>query len=213
VWQTNHLLNSASRSVICLDFQFVILPNLSVPKYMKKINILFLMDSLRFGGAEKQTIDLINRLDTSQFCPSLCYFRNEKHLIEDSLDKNRVAHIDCLEKSGKFDFGLFGRLKAILDKTNPQIVLCINPYQSIFAHLLKHRYGYAFKIIPIMHTTIYPSMYLELIAKFIFAPLANRSESVLFVCRNQMEYWIHRYGIDKKRAQYIYNSSSTVAKK
>ncbi|KAF0219931.1 MAG: group 1 glycosyl [Geobacteraceae bacterium] len=170
----------------------------------KKISVLFLMDSLRFGGAERQTIDLVNGLDASLFDITLCYFRNETHL-KDNVEENRIAGMHCLMKKGRFDIGLFARLKSVIDESKPQIVFCVNTYPLIFVHLLRLCFAFRYRIIQVMHTTFFPSKYSDLLMKFIFAPLANRSESVIFVCRNQMQYWMERYGILPAKSQYIYN--------
>ncbi len=44
-------------------------------------NILFILNSLTFGGAEKLAVTLLNELDTSKFSLSLLYLRKKEALL------------------------------------------------------------------------------------------------------------------------------------
>ena len=56
-----------------------------------------------------------------------------------------------------------------------------------------------------MHSTIARNAYEHLLNKTLFRCLANRSDAMVFVCKNQMDYWVKEYGIREKLCRYIYN--------
>lgn len=173
-----------------------------------KTNILFLMDSLRFGGAERQTIDLINRIDPERFVTSVCRFRDESHL-ESTILPDRIAGSYCLHKRGKTDAGLFRRLHGVVRAAKPSAILCVNPYPLPFVHVVRSLSRGEYKVVPIMHSTTFLSPYMDRLMKWVFAPLINNSDSVIFVSRNQSNHWVKRYRIRPELMTIIHNGVDT----
>jgi glycosyltransferase involved in cell wall biosynthesis len=171
---------------------------------MKRKNILFLISSLKFGGAEKQTVDLINNLDRSKFAITLCYFLKEQD-IKNELHLEKMEAVICLDKKNKFDINALKKLIDIIANKRPEVVVSVNLYPSIYAHLICQLGRIKFKIIQIMHTTNMRSRFEFFLTRFFYTPLANRCESIVFVCRNQMEYWRERFGVNIRKSLYIYN--------
>lgn len=170
--------------------------------------MLFIISSLRFGGAEKQTIELINHLDSSKIEIFFCYLKNEDHL-KDELDSNQLSGLFCLYKKKRFDFNVLAKLKKIMKQIRPEIVVCVNPYPAFYVHLLRIFFQINFRIIQVMHSTIMPDRYNDLIVRVLYRRLINRCDDVVFVCKNQMNYWIKKYGIRNSLCQYIYNGVDT----
>jgi len=171
-----------------------------------KAKILFLISSLGFGGAEKQTIDLINNMNEDQFEIYLCYFEKIDPLKSD-LCLDNLAGIHCLNKKHTFSVKELLKLNRVLRNAKPDIVVCVNLYPSLYAHILK--IIYKFKIIQVMHSTIIKSKYLRLINLCLYVPLSNRSNAIVFVCKKQMEYWLEKYNILKNKCRCIYNGVDT----
>ncbi len=175
---------------------------------MHRKKILFLISSLKFGGAEKQTVDLVNHLDRSRIAITLCYFvRGQDLMAEVRLENLEGVH--CLEKKMKFDIRALKRLREIVASTQPETVVCVNLYPSLYAHLVRLSNASRFKIIQIMHTTIMRSRFEHHLTRFLYAPLANRCEKVVFVCKKQMEYWCEHFGISQRKSSYVYNGIDT----
>lgn len=175
---------------------------------MQRKRILFLISSLKFGGAEKQTIDLINHLDRSRFAMDLCYFIRDQDLLSE-VQLDNLEAIYCLGKMIKFDISALMRLRAIIANTLPDIVICVNLYPSLYAHLVRLLSENRFEIIQIIHTTVMRSRFEHHLTRFLYAPLANRCEKVVFVCKNQMDYWCENYGIRRRKSTYVYNGIDT----
>lgn len=166
------------------------------------------MSSLTFGGAEKQTVDLINHLDNSRFAITLCYFVEKQELMNE-LRLENLEGVCCLEKEKKFDINALKQLKKIVIKTQPEIVVCVNLYPSLYAHLVRLLSRSRFHIIQIMHTTVMRSRFEHYLTRSLYAPLANWCEKIVFVCRNQLEHWSEHFGIRREKSVVIYNGINT----
>jgi glycosyltransferase involved in cell wall biosynthesis len=70
---------------------------------MTPINILYMIDSLAYGGAERQLVELIRRLDRGRFRPYLCVFEDHEGLYDIEVPKItlstvRFNHYSILKK-------------------------------------------------------------------------------------------------------------------
>ncbi len=69
----------------------------------RRINLLFIVNSLSFGGAEKQVITLVNQLDTTRFRLSLAYLKNEEELLPELDTKQLDGGVFCCNALSKVD--------------------------------------------------------------------------------------------------------------
>jgi len=175
---------------------------------MGKKKILFLISTLQFGGAEKQTIDLVNHLDSSKIKINLCYLLRDAPL-KDTINENQISGLHCLDKKSKIDFSVFRRLRKIIKLTQPDVVVCVDPYPGLYAHMARTFSKRTFNIIQIVHSTIMPNLYDEFVTRILYRHILNRSNKVVFVCKNQMDYWISHFGISPAICQFIYNGIDT----
>lgn len=175
---------------------------------MPRKKLLFVISSLNVGGAERQTIDLINGLDPSRYAVSLCYLLGDSAL-KTELRIEKLERVQCLDKKWRLDFPVLWRLKRMTDAIDPEVVVCVNLYTAFYAHLLRMCFGKSFKIIVTMHSTIMPDRYNDLIVSLVYGPLANRSDVIVFVCKNQMNYWIEKYAINRDLCRYVFNGIDT----
>lgn len=175
---------------------------------MRRKKLLFCIGSLTFGGAEKQTIELLNHLDRSRFELHLCYMVREENLLSEIVP-SQMEGIYCLNKTRRFEIGFVWRLREVIRKVSPDLVVCVEPYPAIFAYLLRACFGYGYGLVLVMHTTITRNRRDAMINDLVYRRLANRCEKLVFVCRNQMEYWADRHGIDRKISTVIHNGIDT----
>ena len=175
---------------------------------MPKHKVLFVISTLKFGGAEKQTIDLINHLDTSRIETTLCYLEREEYLKEE-LISTQVSRLHCLEKKNKIDFGVLKKLQEVISEIKPEIIISVDPYPGLYAHMARFFSPNHFRIIQIVHSTISPNLYYDIIIRLLYRHLINRSDNVVFVCKNQMDYWINHYGIRPQICRYVFNGIDT----
>ena len=101
-----------------------------------KKRLLFVLSSLKFGGAEKHTINLINYLDRDLFDISLCYLEKKEELVNE-LQCLKQTGLFCCEKKNRIDFRMVIRLKHFIEKVRPDTIVCVDPYTGFFAHLFR----------------------------------------------------------------------------
>lgn len=166
--------------------------------------ILFLITSLGCGGAEKQTIALMNGLIHEQFDIHLGYFVHENQLLGE-LDQNYSNKVFCLHKTKRFDVHIFIRLLEKINFISPDLIVCVNPYPLLYAKILTFSSKHKPKIISILHTTIMPDSYYEFIVRALYKRLINCIDKVVFVSYNQMKFWHEYYDISKELSTVIHN--------
>ena len=87
---------------------------------MDKINILYLIATLDIGGAERQLVELVKRIDKKKFNPIVCCLTRGGPL-EQELKEIRVEYF-ILGKKFKFDFSVIFKLITILKQKNIHIL-------------------------------------------------------------------------------------------
>lgn len=86
------------------------------------ISILFLLNSLHHGGAERQLVTLLEELDKSRFQPIVVtYYPDGKW--EENVQAMEGVHYFCLNLANRFDLpGMLFRLAKIIRSADPAIV-------------------------------------------------------------------------------------------
>lgn len=167
-------------------------------------NILFLLNSIACGGAERQSIDLINNLDRNLFRVGLAYLNPKEDLLP-QVDRSRLLCLECLERSGKFDFSVLSRLCNLIVHHEIDTVFCATKYALLYAFLCRKRFAHNFKLAVAIHGTFIRPGIWEFIRNEFYRRLLNYSDVVVFVCKNQLNYWVEKYSIQRGRSTYIYN--------
>lgn len=174
-----------------------------------KIKVLFLLNSLAFGGAEKQTVALLNQLDRTRFIADLCYLENKTDLLP-FLDTTKMDWCACLHKRRKFDPSVIAKLHACVDRGQYDIVACVNAYPLIYAHLVKITTRRPLQVIEICHTTLpLPGLWTR-IKNYLYVRLFNKSNGIIYVSGSQKAFWEANYHVDAALATYIHNGIDTV---
>ena len=173
-----------------------------------KHKILFLLTSLAAGGAEKQTISLINNLDKNKFIIDLFYLDDHKQLLNE-IDENDVRNIKCLYRKKKIDIFVLNTLKNEIKKNKYDIVCGVNMFSALYVFLVKIFPNMKFISLPIMHTTIINNKKELLQFNLIYKPIFNKMKQILFVCENQLKYWELNYKLKTKYKSFIYNGIDT----
>jgi glycosyltransferase involved in cell wall biosynthesis len=170
-----------------------------------KIKILFLINSLTFGGAERQTIDLVNNLDSSTFDLSLLYLNKNESLLPKIRTDSGVT-VRCLDRKKKIDIPVFKEIRKYIYDNDIDIVFCVGQYPFLHAFLIKLISSRKYKLVTCLHKTIpLPGLWLS-IQDNIYKRILNLNDKIIFVSKNQMEYWISHSGINRNITTYIYNS-------
>ncbi len=167
-------------------------------------NILFLLNSIACGGAERQSIDLINNFDRNLFGVGLAYLNPKEDLLF-QVDRSKLLCLECLERSGKFDFSVLNRLRNLIVHHEIDTVFCATEYALLYAFLCRKRFAHNFKLAVAIHRPIFKSGIWEFIRNELYRRLLNYSDVVVFVCKKQLNYWVEKFSIQRSRSTYIYN--------
>ncbi len=167
-------------------------------------NILFILNSFSFGGAEKQCLDLINNIDKKRCNAGVAYLDPNEAILPE-LEKKSLLCVECLQRHGKFDRSVLQRLKMIIELHQFDTIMCINEYAFLYAFFCVNIYRLKVRIIAAIHHTLPRPGVWEWIKSKLYQFLLNRTETILFVCRNQLDYWVHEYHINRSKSMVIYN--------
>jgi len=169
-------------------------------------NVLLLVSSLGFGGAEKHIVTLANRLDTVGFRVALCYLKP----IEGLLSQLEVAHLtalSCLQVRRRLDWTAIRTLTELIDRSDIDVVVCANTYPALYAWLAGRRARRPPKLVEIFHTTTCHGIK-EKLQMLLYRRIFRRFDALVYVSSNQRAYWAAR-GLGARRDLVIHNGIDT----
>ncbi len=166
-----------------------------------KISVMFVLNSLCVGGAERQTVYLYNGLDKNKFDVSMAYLKPEESLAPE-IDPGRRSAVFCCDVTRRIDPKAVKKLARHVVSSNVDIIICTNQYPALYGYLTRLSSGAGRKLVIIFRTTVLQSLYSN-IKNVLYKRIFNRSDKVIFVSVNQLRYWSDR-GI-KADTGYIHN--------
>jgi glycosyltransferase involved in cell wall biosynthesis len=169
----------------------------------RRINLLFIVNSLDFGGAEKHTISLLNSLDTGRFRLSLAYLKSEKTLLA-QLDLARLeGGVFCCDVKKKIDFSAIRLLASAIRNQDIDIVVCVNNYSLLYGWLARVTARRKPQLVEVFHTTELGSRK-DNVQMLFYRPIFLLSDMLVYVCANQQKYWRAR-ALRARRDTVIHN--------
>lgn len=168
--------------------------------------LLFLVNSLVVGGAERQVISLLNDLDPHAFAASLGYLKPETALLP-QLKRERVEGILSLDVQRKLDLRAIRRLTDYIDEHRVSVVVSTNQYSALYALLAGRRAARPPRQVEVFHTTI-PQSRKETVQMLVYRAVFRRLDLLIYVSSLQREYWLAR-GLRAKRDLVIRNGINT----
>jgi len=84
------------------------------------VRIVFVVDDLGYGGAERQVVELANNMDRARFDVHVCTLSGHVPLSDRLVDARERLHI--VERAHRFDFTVVPRLARLLRKLDAEIV-------------------------------------------------------------------------------------------
>jgi glycosyltransferase involved in cell wall biosynthesis len=151
--------------------------------------VLFIVNSLRTGGAEKQVITLLNHLDTRRFRLHLAYLKREEMLIE-QLRRERLDELLCCDARRRIDHNAVRRLRRLIAAKGIDALICTNPYSMLYGHLTRSARA-GVRLASVFHSTQLLALK-ERLQMSLYRPLFNCCDLLIYVCENQRRYWRHQ---------------------
>jgi glycosyltransferase involved in cell wall biosynthesis len=156
----------------------------------RPIHVLFLLTSAGVGGAEMQTISLLNRLDPARFRLSLAYLQQEHDLL-DKIDRGRVnGAVFCCNVAHRLDRAAARRLAAYIDESAVDIVVCANFYPLLYGWAARWLSGRKVHIVEVCHSIWgHLGTAKAKLQMLLYGPLLRMTRMLVYVCENQRRHW------------------------
>lgn len=181
-----------------------------------KHQVLFVLNSLCVGGAEKHVVSLLNRLDDDRLSVSLVTLKAEQSLLG-QLDQSRCSHaLECLGVGRGVEWAAVRRLGALIEERGAEVVVCTDMYALLYAWLaLRLVSGQGrgggrprVRLVEVFHTTLPPSRKDAWSMRLLYRPLVRGIDLLVFVCQAQAAHWWQR-GLRARQDLVIHNGIDT----
>ena len=169
--------------------------------------VLFLVNSLGTGGAEKQVVTLLNHLDASRFRLHLAYLKRNEQLLP-QLERGRLAELVCMDVAHRIDLGAVRRLRRLIAERAIEAIVCTNSYPMLYGYLAcRHHRGSGPRLTAVFHSTFLRTPG-EKARMLLYRPLFNRCDRLIYVCESQRRHW-RENGLRAAADQVIHNGIDT----
>jgi glycosyltransferase involved in cell wall biosynthesis len=173
------------------------------------LRVLFLVNSLCVGGAEKHVVSLVNGLDSGRHRLALTALKREEALLP-QIGPNRLADgLACLDVAQGLTWGAVRRLARQLDAQRTDVLVCTNMYALLYGWLARalSRRGAQVRLVEVFHSTL-PESRKEARHMVLYRHLVRRADLLVFVCQAQADHW-HVHGLRARRDAVIHNGIDT----
>jgi glycosyltransferase involved in cell wall biosynthesis len=153
--------------------------------------LLFIVNSLELGGAEKQVVTLLNHLDDSRFRLHLAYLKRGERLLP-QLNIGNLDELMCCDVTRGVERRAIRELGALIRARHIDAIICTNTYSMLYGYLARRQARPEKpKLATVFHTTLLRT-YKEKAQMLLYQRLFKRSDLLLYVCENQRDYWRDR---------------------
>lgn len=167
--------------------------------------VLFILNSLGTGGAEKHVVSLLNSLDTRRFRLHLAYLKRDERLLA-QLRRERLATLLCCDVAHRVDGRAIRRLRELIGG-GIDLIVATNPYAMLYGQLALRGSGAVPKFVTVFHTTLAQGLK-ERAQMLLYRPLFNRADLLVYVCEAQRAHW-RAQGLRPAADEVIYNGIDT----
>lgn len=167
--------------------------------------LLFIVNSLAPGGAERQVVTLLNHLDVGRFRLHLVYLKRDATLL-DRVDGSRLDALECADVDARIDLRAIGRLRRLIESRRIDLIVTTNQYSTLYGALARGRR--APRLMAVFHTTqLHTSK--QRLGMRLFKRLCARCDRLVYVCESQRAYW-RANGLRARSDAVIYNGIDTL---
>lgn len=174
--------------------------------YKTKTNILFLIPSLIFRGAEKMMVSLANRLDRHHFSSDVVSLSGDNPLADQI--QPGAAHFTPLPRRTRFDLRPAFQLRKIVVQDEIDSILIQDIFSFFYIWLALWGIRAKPKVFISIHNSRFNS-FKDLLKNLLIARLLSGRELFISVCNSQADYWSATYRIPRKQFSTIYNGVDT----
>jgi glycosyltransferase involved in cell wall biosynthesis len=178
----------------------VLVPRQTVSRPTK---VLFVLPSLSRGGAEVQTVDLVNGLSPDQFEKYLVTF--EKDLGQKERIDTESVYFSNFPRRSRFDRSPPREIARLIDERQIDVVHCSLQIALLIGWLAVSYSKRKPKLIVALHTTLNRRPKDELFDRLLYQWLMRSCAKVVCVCHAQEKHWQRKFPFLLEKTQVIYN--------
>ncbi len=164
--------------------------------------LMFVTGSLAFGGAERHSITLMNRLAERGYECHAVYVKSAASQL-DRIELHDGATVKCLEAQRYLDRRALADFSTHIARVQPSIVVAANQYALMYAWLAIRRTGQRIPLLVTFHSTLLPSVK-EWVQMLYSRPLFWTADCLVYVCETQRRHWMRRL-LGARRVRTIHN--------
>jgi len=168
-----------------------------------KIRAIFVLPSLKRGGAEVQVLNLVNNLDPIRFDKHLFVFERQVDQI-DRIDRAQVR-FHHHPRRHKFDLAPIMQLARLIEEQRIDIVHCSLQIALFVGWLAICLAKHKPRLVLALHTTVNHNRRDEWFNKLLYQWLMRSCDRIICVCKAQESYWQGKYPFLRGRTTVIYN--------
>jgi len=168
--------------------------------------VLFIVNSLCVGGAERHVITLLNHLDTQRFRLSLACLKPEAAQLP-HLRQERLANITWCNVGKGFEWHAIRRLADLIINDDIDTLVCTNQYSMVYGFLARRLVRRPVRLVEVLHTTLVAGLK-EQLQMWLYRPVFSRCDLLVYVSENQRGYWRSR-GLRARADRVIHNGVDT----
>jgi glycosyltransferase involved in cell wall biosynthesis len=170
-----------------------------------KRKIIFSISGLCTGGAEKFLVSLVNKLDYSKFdCTIISYSKNNPLATE----LNKQVKLKIFSRNSKFDVSPLFETRKYIKVYKPDLFFCVGFFSFSLIHISNIFNSRKAARIVSYHTTIHRNKKDHLLMK-LFSKFIRKTDKIVAVCNNQIDYTVNKYKIKRRLFSAIYNGVDT----
>jgi len=168
--------------------------------------LMFVTGSLRYGGAERHSITLQNRLaERGHECHAVYVKSGAEQL--DRIRRRDGATVLCLDAARYFDVAALRRFARHIGRVGPDAIVAANPYALMYAALALRLSRQRAALAVTFHSSRLLGVK-EQLQMLAYRLLFWSADCAVFVCENQRRYWMRRV-VFARRNEVIYNGVDT----
>lgn len=169
------------------------------------LRVLFLVNSLCVGGAEKHVVSLVNGLDASRHRLALTTLKRHEALVPQIERRQLADGLHCLDLDHGLRWGVVRRLARQLDEQRTDVLVCTNMFALLYGWLARalSRRGGQVRLVEVFHSTL-PASRKDARDMALYHHVVRRADLLVFVCQAQAEHW-HLHGLRARRDAVIHN--------
>lgn len=169
--------------------------------------VLFVLPSLSRGGAEVQTVDLVNGLSPTHFEKYLVTF--ETHLGQKERIATESVEFIHYPRQSRFDRCPAKKIARLIDERQIDVVHCSLQIAMLMGWLAVRYSSRKPKLVVVLHTTLNRNLKNELFDRLLYQWLMRGYDKVICVCHAQEKHWQRKFSFLVGKTQVIYNGVDT----